>query len=163
MAFYENVFIVRQDVSATQVETLANEFGEIVKQNGGEVKKVEPWGLRSLAYRIRKNRKGHYMLLGIDAPAAALAELERNQRLHDDVIRYLTVKVDAIEEGPSAVLVSRAKDDRPGGGRREGGFRGGREGGGFRGDRDGGGGGYRGDRDGFRGDRRPAAAETTEG
>jgi small subunit ribosomal protein S6 len=122
MAFYENVFIVRQDVSATQVETLANEFGEIVKQ------KVEPWGLRSLAYRIRKNRKGHYMLLGIDAPPAAIAELERNQRLHDDVIRYLTVKVDEIEEGPSAILVSRAKDERPGG-RRDGGFRGGRDGG----------------------------------
>jgi small subunit ribosomal protein S6 len=162
MAFYENVFIVRQDVSATQVETLANEFGEIVKQNGGEVKKLEPWGLRSLAYRIRKNRKGHYMLLGIEAPPAALAELERNQRLHDDVIRYLTVKVDGIEEGPSAVLVSRAKDDRPGGGgRREGGFRGGRDGGGFRGDRDGGG--FRGDRDGYRGDRRPAPETTTEG
>jgi small subunit ribosomal protein S6 len=128
MAFYENVFIVRQDVSATQVETLANEFSEIVKQNGGEVKKVEPWGLRSLAYRIRKNRKGHYMLLGIDAPPAAIAELERNQRLHDDVIRYLTVKVDEIEEGPSAILVSRAKDERPGG-RRDGGFRGGRDGG----------------------------------
>ncbi len=161
MAFYENVFIVRQDVSAGQVETLAAELSEIVKQQGGEVKKVEPWGVRNLPYRIRKNRKGHFVLLNVDGPPAAIAELERNQRLHEDVIRFLTVKVDKLEEGPSSILTNkgRDRDDRPGGGggRREGGF-GGRDGGGFRG-------GDRGPREGGppRSDRGPRPAEGMEG
>ncbi len=129
MAFYENVFIVRPDLSTTQVEALANELSEVVQSNGGTVGKTEHWGLRSLAYRIRKNRKGHYVLLNLDAPAEAVRELERRQRIHEDVIRYLTVRVDALEEGPSAMLKSR--DDR---GRRDsrenrGGFRGSRDGG----------------------------------
>ena len=113
MPFYENVFIARQDVSAQQVEALTNQFAEIVKANGGEVKKTETWGLKSLTYRIKKNRKGHYVLLNIDAPPAALKELERNMRISEDVLRYLTVRVEALEEGPSAMQQSRSRDDRP--------------------------------------------------
>ena len=112
MALYENVFIARQDVPATQVETLTNQFAELVTAQGGTVSKKEYWGLRSLAYRIKKNRKGHYTLLNIDAPPAAVAEMERNMRISEDVLRLLTVRVDALEEGPSAMLQSRARDDR---------------------------------------------------
>ena len=130
MALYENVFIARQDVPATQVETLTNQFAELVTAQGGTVSKKEYWGLRSLAFRIKKNRKGHYTLLNIDAPAAAIAELERQMRIHEDILRYLTVRVETLEEGPSAMLQrreERAERDRaaggPGGDR--GGFRGG--------------------------------------
>ena len=104
MALYETVFIARQDVSAKQVEDLAKGFGKIVNDNGGEVKKTESWGLRNLAYRIKKNRKGHYTLLHFDAPPAAIAEMERNMRLNEDVLRYMTVTIDALPEGPSAIL-----------------------------------------------------------
>src|SRR5499427_4431593 len=112
MALYENVFIARQDVPTTQVETLTNQFAELVTGLGGTVSKKEYWGLRSLAYRIKKNRKGHYTLLNIEAPPAAVAEMERNMRISEDVLRLLTVRVDALEEGPSAMLQSRARDDR---------------------------------------------------
>ena len=104
MALYENVFIARQDVPATQVETLTNQFAELVTAQGGTVSKKEYWGLRSLAFRIKKNRKGHYTLLNIDAPSAAVKELERTMSINEDIIRYLTVRVDALEEGPSAVM-----------------------------------------------------------
>ncbi|MEQ8499447.1 MAG: 30S ribosomal protein S6, partial [Sneathiellaceae bacterium] len=104
MSYYETVFIVRQDVSGAQVETLANEFKGIVEAQGGSVQKIEPWGLRSLAYRIKKNRKGHYILMNIDAPPAAIAEMERMMRLNEDILRYLTVRVDELKEGPSAIL-----------------------------------------------------------
>jgi small subunit ribosomal protein S6 len=104
MALYENVFIARQDVPATQVETLTNQFAELVAAQGGTVSKKEYWGLRSLTFRIKKNRKGHYTLLNIDAPAAAVKELERTMSINEDIIRYLTVRVDALEEGPSAVM-----------------------------------------------------------
>jgi small subunit ribosomal protein S6 len=113
MPFYENVFIARQDVSTQQVETMTSQFAEIVKANGGEVKKTETWGLKSLIYRIKKNRKGHYVLLNIEAPPAAINELERNMRISEDILRYLTVRVEALEEGPSAMLQSRGRDDRP--------------------------------------------------
>ena len=116
----------------------------IVGQAGGKVTKTENWGVRSLTYRMNKNRKAHFVLLNIDAPAAAVAEIERQERISEDVIRYLTVRVEEHEEGPSAMMRKadrdRERDDR---------------GGGFRGDREGG---YRGDRDrdgGFRGDRGP--------
>jgi len=112
LAYYESVFIARQDVSAAQVDTLAEAFTTIVQEQGGKVTKKEYWGLRSLAYRIKKNRKGHYTLLNIDAPPAAVAEMERNMRISEDVLRLLTVRVDALEEGPSAMLQSRARDDR---------------------------------------------------
>ena len=113
MPFYETVFIARQDVTGAQVEALADTFAGIVAEQGGKVTKKEYWGLRNLTYRIKKNRKGHYMLLNIDAPPAAVAEMERNMRISEDVLRLLTVKVEALEEGPSAMLQSRARDDRP--------------------------------------------------
>ncbi|HYM33125.1 MAG TPA: 30S ribosomal protein S6 [Candidatus Cybelea sp.] len=118
MPFYENVFIARQDISSQQAEALATQFADIVKTNGGTVTKTEHWGLRSLTYRIKKNRKGHYVLFNIDAPPAAINELERNMRINEDVLRYLTVRVEELEAGPSAMLQSRARDDRP---RRDGG------------------------------------------
>ena len=118
MALYENVFIARQDVPATQVETLTNQFAELVAAQGGTVQKKEYWGLRSLAFRIKKNRKGHYSLMNIDAPPAAVKELERTMSINEDIIRYLTVRVDSLEEGPSAVMQrSSEKADRPGGDR----------------------------------------------
>ena len=124
MALYENVFIARQDVPATQVETLTNQFAELVAAQGGTVSKKEYWGLRSLAFRIKKNRKGHYTLMNIDAPPAAVKELERTMSINEDIIRFLTVRVDTLEEGPSAVMQrSSEKADRPGGDRDRGGER----------------------------------------
>src|ERR1044071_6520233 len=118
MALYENVFIARQDVPATQVEVLTTQFTELVTAQGGTVAKKEYWGLRSLAFRIKKNRKGHYSLLNIDAPPAAVKELERTMSINEDIIRFLTVRVDALEDGPSAVMQRGAdKADRPGGDR----------------------------------------------
>ena len=117
MPFYENVFIARQDISGAQVDALADTFTQLIADGGGEVKKREYWGLRNLAYRMKKNRKGHYMLLNLDAPAAAVVEMERNMRINEDVLRLLTVRVEALEEGPSAMLQSRSRDDRPRGGR----------------------------------------------
>ena len=132
MPFYENVFIARQDISATQADALADTFSTLIAELGGKVTKKEHWGLRNIAYRIKKNRKGHYVLLNIDAPAAAVTEMERQMRINEDVLRYLTVRVDALEEGPSAMLQSRSRDDRDGDrgprrGFREGGFRGDRD------------------------------------
>jgi small subunit ribosomal protein S6 len=140
MPFYENVFIVRQDIPTAQVETMADAFTAILSENGGTVTKREVWGLRSLAYRIRKNRKGHYVLLNIDAPSAAVTEMERNMGINEDVLRYLTVRLEELEEGPSAMLLSRQRDrDGPREGFREGGREGfgggGREGGRDRDDR----------------------------
>jgi small subunit ribosomal protein S6 len=111
MPLYENVFIARQDISAAQVEALADGFTTLVTEHGGQVSKREYWGLRNIAYRIKKNRKGHYVLLNLDAPPAAVNELERNMRINEDVIRYLTVRVDALEEGPSAVMQSRGRGE----------------------------------------------------
>ncbi len=151
MSLYECVFIARQDISATQVEGLVGQFSGIIEEGGGKVASSEMWGLRSLAYRIKKNRKGHYVLLNLDAPSPAVQEMERLMRLNEDVIRYLTVRVDELEEGPSIVMQSRhSRDDRGGRGGRGGGFRGGGGGGGFRGGGGGGGGGG-----GFRGDGPP--------
>ncbi len=116
MAYYENVFIARQDISSSQVETLAENLAKIIEENGGKVTKTEHWGLRTLAYRIKKNRKGHYVLMNIDAPSDAVREMERQMRLNEDIIRYLTTRVDELEEGPSAILQARnARDDRRGG------------------------------------------------
>src|SRR2546429_2239443 len=142
MPLYEHVFLARQDASTQQVEELTTQMTGIVEQLGGKVVKMENWGVRSLTYRMNKNRKAHFVLLNIDGPSAAVAEIERQERISEDVIRYLTVRVDEHEEGPSAMMRKadrdRDRDDR---------------GGGFRGDRDGG---FRGDRDGgYRGDRGP--------
>jgi small subunit ribosomal protein S6 len=111
MSFYETVFIARQDISAAQVEALTEALAGIVAGQGGQVAKREYWGLRSLAYRIKKNRKGHYVLFNLDAPPAAVNELERNMRINEDVLRYLTVRVEALEEGPSAVMQSRNRGE----------------------------------------------------
>src|SRR5260370_2178003 len=111
MPFYENIFIARQDISAAQVEALADTFTGIVTAQGGQVTKREYWGLRNLAYRIKKNRKGHYILFNLDAPPPAVNELERNMRIHDDVLRYITVRVDALEESPSAVMQNRGRGE----------------------------------------------------
>ena len=150
MPLYEHVFLARQDASAQQVEDFTTQITGVIEGLGGKVTKTENWGVRSLTYRMNKNRKAHFVLLNIDAPSAAIAEIERQERISEDVIRYLSVRVEELEEGPSAMMRKadrdRDRDDRGGGG-----FRGDREGG-FRGDRDGGGGGgYRGDR----GPRRP--------
>ena len=129
MPLYEHVFLARQDVSGPQVDALVEQFKGVIEQGGGRVAKIEPWGLKSLAYRIRKNRKAYFTLMNIDAPAAAIAEVERQERLNEDVIRSLTIKVEELEEGVSAMMQKRDRDDR---GDRRGGRFGDRE----RGDRD---------------------------
>ena len=110
MPFYENVFIARQDISATQADALAETYSNVIAEHGGKVTKRENWGLRNIAYRIKKNRKGHYVLLNIDGPPAAVQEMERQMRISEDVLRYLTTRVDELEEGPSAMM-RRSRDD----------------------------------------------------
>ena len=111
MPFYENVFIARQDISSTQVDALIEQFATLVGEQGGQVTKREYWGLRNLTFRIKKNRKGHYVLFNLDAPPVAVNELERNMRINEDVLRYLTVRVDALEEGPSAVMLAKSRGE----------------------------------------------------
>lgn len=114
MPLYEHVFIARQDISSAQVDDLTNSFTAIVTEQGGKVEKTEYWGLRTLTYRIKKNRKGHYILFNLDAPAQAIRELERNQHLNEDILRYMTLRVDELEEGPSAMMRNRTdRDDHP--------------------------------------------------
>ena len=112
MPFYESVVIVRQETSTQQVEGLADNFENIIQENGGSIKKRENWGLRSLAYKIKKNRKGHYLLFNIDAPAIAVQELERIMHLNEDILRYLTLKVGDLEEGPSIPAQNLARIER---------------------------------------------------
>ena len=114
MPFYESIFIVRQDVPAPQVEALAKTFADVVTANGGKVTKTEQWGLRSLAYRIKKNKKGHYVLQNLDAPVAAVDEMERQMRLSEDVLRYLTCRVEELEAAPSAMLRKEERVERSG-------------------------------------------------
>ena len=117
MALYEHVFLARQDLAQAQVDALAANATEIVEKNGGKVVKTETWGLRSLAYKIAKNRKAHYVLLELDAPGPVVAELERQTQINEDVIRYMTVKVDTHEAGPSVMMRKserRDRDDRGG-------------------------------------------------
>jgi small subunit ribosomal protein S6 len=165
MALYEHVFLARQDLTQQQVDDLVAHYKGVVETNGGKFGRVESWGLKSLTYRIKKNRKAYYTLIDLDAPAKALNEMERQMGLSEDVLRFLSVKVEVHEEGPSAMMQKRDRDDRGdrGFGDRDRGDRprfGDRDRGprsfGDR-DRDGGGGGDRGDR----GPRRPreAAAE----
>ena len=104
MALYEATFIARRDISTQDVTKLTEQFSSIVTSNGGKVVKSEYWGLRNMAYRVKKNKKGHYVMLGLDAPASAVKELERNLHLNEDVIRNLTIRVEEIESGPSAPL-----------------------------------------------------------
>ena len=139
MPLYEHVFLARQDLAQAQVDALAENATKIIQDNGGKVAKTETWGLRSLAYRIAKNRKAHYVMLDVDAPPAAVAELERQTNINEDVIRFVTIRVDAHESGPSAMMRRDRDRDR-----------------GERGDR-----GPRGDRD-DRGDRAPRRAREEE-
>ena len=104
MPFYENVFIARQDLTPNKVTELADKFAAVIEQNGGKVAKREDWGLRTLAYKIQKKRKGYYTIFNSDAPAAAVVEMERLMRLDENLLRFLTVKVDELEEGPSVML-----------------------------------------------------------
>jgi len=172
MPLYESVVIARQDIATTQVDTLADELTTIITEGGGKVTKRELWGLRSLTYRIKKNRKAHYVFFNIDAPPAAINEYERRMRINEDVLRYLTVRVEALEEGPSAVLTNKDRPAERTGFFGGGGGRGGRDGGGFGGGGFGGGGGFRkpredgaggGDRDGgrFGSGRRPRFGDDT--
>ena len=148
MALYEHTFLARQDISVQQAEALVEQFTGVLEANEGSVSKVENWGLRTAAYRINKNRKAHYLHLNIDAPASAMAEMERQMRIHEDILRFMTIRVEEHEEGPSAMMKKGDRDDRRGG-------------------RDGGRGEGRGDRDdrprGPKPDAAPApeAAETT--
>lgn len=154
MPLYEHVFLARQDVSQTQVDALTKEFTELIEQGQGKVAKTEYWGLKSLTFKIKKNRKAHYTLLNIDAPPAAVVEMERRMGLNPDVIRFMTVRVEEHETEPSAQMRKSDRDERGDRGPGGGGFRG------DRGDRGGFRGGPRGDRGdrppregGFRGDR----------
>lgn len=115
MALYEHVFLARQDLAQAQVDALAEAATKIIEDMQGKVVKTETWGLRNIAYRIQKNRKAHYVMLDIDAPAGAVAELERQTAINEDVIRYMTVRVDAHEQGPSVMM---RKSDRGEGRRR---------------------------------------------
>ena len=159
MPLYEHVFLARQDVSSAQVEALVKQFSDVITAGGGKVTKNEYWGLKGLAYKMKKSRKAHYALMNIDSPPAAVAEMERLMGLNTDVIRFITVKVEAHETEPSAMMRKSDRDERGDRGER-GGFRGGDRGGfrgGDRGGREGGGGGFRGPREGggFRGGDRP--------
>ena len=111
MPLYEHVFLARQDLAQAQVDTLAENATNILSENGGKVVKTETWGLKSLAYKIQKNRKAHFVRLEVDAPPAAMAELERQTSINEDVIRFMTIRVDAHEAGPSAMM-KRAERDR---------------------------------------------------
>jgi small subunit ribosomal protein S6 len=120
MALYEHVFIARQDISNAQAEGLIEHFGQVLKDNGGDVVGQEYWGLRTLAYKVNKNRKGHYGFMRSDSPSEAVQEMERLMRLHDDVMRVMTIRVDEHQEGPSAVINAKNSRDERGRGRRGG-------------------------------------------
>jgi small subunit ribosomal protein S6 len=121
MPYYENVFIARQDISSAQVDALADAFSEVITGAGGQIHRREYWGLKSLQYRIKKNRKGHYVLLNIEAASEAMQEMERQMRLNEDLLRHLTVRTDELPEGPSVMTqgrgdrerANRDSDDRP--------------------------------------------------
>ena len=121
MPYYENIFIARQDISSAQVDTLADAFSEVITGAGGQVHRREYWGLKSLQYRIKKNRKGHYVLLNIEAPSDAMQEMERQMRLNEDVLRHMTIRTEENPEGPSVMMQGRGgdreragrNDDRP--------------------------------------------------
>jgi len=110
MPLYEHVYLARQDLSPQQIEELTTQFKGVIEQNGGKIAKEEYWGVKSLSYRIKKNRKAHMTLFNIDAPPAAINEIERQERLNEDVLRYLTIRVEAHEEGPSAMMRKADRD-----------------------------------------------------
>ena len=112
MSLYEHVFICRQDISQQQVETLTENLTAILTEQGGSIEKTEYWGLRSLAYRVKKNRKGYYSLLNITVDHTAISEMERQMSLNDDILRFMTIRVEEHDVEPSAPLSSKNKDER---------------------------------------------------
>jgi small subunit ribosomal protein S6 len=112
MPLYEHTFMTRQDVTVQQVEALVEQYKGVIEANGGSIPKIEYWGIKSLAYRIRKNRKAHFSFFNLDAPAAAIAEMERQMRISEDVLRFMTVRVETLEEEPSAQMQKRDRDER---------------------------------------------------
>jgi small subunit ribosomal protein S6 len=139
MALYEHIYLARQDVTAQQVEAMTEQFKSVIEAGGGKIGKVEYWGVKTLAYRIKKNRKAHFTLINIDAPPAAVAEMERQMGINEDILRLMTIRVEEHEDGPSAMMRKREDSDRDG----------------DRGDR--------GERRGPRGDRPPRRQEGAEG
>ena len=111
MALYECVYIARQELTVAQTEQLSKDLIKIISSNDGEIKNQEYWGLRNLAYKIRKNRKGHYTMFHIDSPSSTIIELERNMRLNEEILRYLTIKIESLPESPSVIMT--ARPDRP--------------------------------------------------
>jgi|SRR6476469_11167345 small subunit ribosomal protein S6 len=124
MPLYEHVFMARQDVTPQQVEAMIDQYRGVIESNSGKVEKTEMWGVKSLAFRIKKNRKAHFTLFNLDAPPAAVAEMERQMRINEDILRFLTIRVDALEAEPSAMMQKRDRDERKDRERRErdGGF-----------------------------------------
>ena len=112
MALYEHIYLARQDVTAQQVEAMTEQFKTVIEANGGKVGKIEYWGVKSLAYRIKKNRKAHFTLINIDAPPAAITEMERQMSINEDILRVITLRVEEHEEGPSAMMRKRDDSER---------------------------------------------------
>ena len=112
MPLYEHVFMARQDVTPQQVEAMVDQYRGVIEQNGGKVEKTEMWGVKSLAYRIKKNRKAHFTLFNLDAPPAAVAEMERQMRINEDILRFMTIRVEALETEPSVMMQKRDRDER---------------------------------------------------
>ena len=112
MPLYEHVFMARQDVTSQQVEGFVEQYKGVIEQNGGRVEKTEMWGVKSLAYRIKKNRKAHFTMFNLDAPAPAVAEMERQMRINEDILRFMTIRVDALDAEPSVMMQKRERDER---------------------------------------------------
>jgi small subunit ribosomal protein S6 len=125
MPLYEHVFMARQDVTPQQVEGMIDQFRGVIEANGGTVEKTEMWGVKSLAYRIKKNRKAHFAMFNLNAPSAAVAEMERQMRINEDILRFMTIRVETLEADPSVMMQKRDRDERKERERRE------RDGGGF--------------------------------
>ena len=112
MPLYEHIFMARQDVTPQQVETMVDQYKGVIEQNGGSVDKTEMWGVKSLAYRIKKNRKAHFTMFNLNAPAPAVAEMERQMRINEDILRFMTIKVEELETEPSVMMQKRDRDER---------------------------------------------------
>jgi len=119
MPLYEHIFLARQDVTSQQVEAMVDQYKDVIQQNGGTVEKTEMWGVKSLAYRIKKNRKAHFTMFNISAPAPAVAEMERQMRISEDILRFMTIRVDELESEPSVMMQKRDRDERKDRERRE--------------------------------------------
>ncbi|MBF9234017.1 30S ribosomal protein S6 [Microvirga alba] len=119
MPLYEHIFLARQDVTSQQVEAMVETYKSVIEQNGGKVEKTEMWGVKSLAYRIKKNRKAHFTLFNLDAPAPAVAEMERQMRISEDILRFMTIRVEELESEPSVMMQKRDRDERKDRERRE--------------------------------------------